>query len=269
MLPTPSSKSFALIVAFTLVMWCVADSVARSQNKAGRKDDGAKSQQPTDAAGRSHDRDKADRPNAPARSGERRFGRHRPSSSDSFFKGNSKPFPEPFDTEEKALAEGVRMFKLMQGPEMTKRLDEALKSHPEKVHGIVKRAWPRLSVLFDNEKRDPKMFNLRIAEQRDSMRVRYLFYKLKDASEKKDTVAVSKYQNELRDVFARRFDTRMAIRQHELEALERRIKSMRDEMAKMKSGRQQYIDQMIERGSRWSSAPGSRRPGRPDKPKQD
>ena len=127
----------------------------------------------------------------------------------------------------------------------------------------------RLSVLFDNEKRDPKMFNLRIAEQRDGMRVRYLFYKLWDARKKEDAAEVSKYQNELRDVLTRRFDTRMAIRQHELEALERRIKSMRREMADMKDKRQDYIDQMIERGSRGPGATGGRRPSRPDRPKQD
>ena len=182
----------------------------------------------------------------------RRDGRYsgRFSGRPSMTPRGDRPFPEPFKTKEEAYEQGVRMFRLMQGDDSSDKFDQALKENPQRIHQFVERAWPRLQVMIEQEKTDPKTFALRLEDMRHVRQAMRIYFGLREARKNNDEAKINELRDQLRDVYTKRFETRMKIREQELANLEDRIKTLKDELAQMSKNKDALIDQQMQRAMR-------------------
>jgi hypothetical protein len=102
---------------------------------------------------------------------------------------------------------------------------------------------PRVRMFRDaKEKGDKEMAELRFDDLRHTVGIFNAAFELTSAIKSDNTDRVAKAQEDMRTVLGHQFDTRVAIREREIEQFMKRIESMRKEIESLKGKKRDIID---------------------------
>ncbi len=168
-----------------------------------------------------------------------RLRRDRDDSPDS----RGGPFRKPLTEEE---VEQVLAILQELHPEMAERLTEARKYSPERVQRLLKMMGPRINELRRLKEHDPEMFELKKQDIVLGRETRELAAELREARQRGDEKAVQQSTARMRELVRKHFDVRQQMKVHELEAIERRLEMLREQLKERAAQREQVIESRVE-----------------------
>ncbi len=155
-----------------------------------------------------------------------------------------------------------------QNPELARRMSEALEQRPELAQRLIANHWPRLERLIELKKNNPKLFRLTMDEFRLQ---RQLFDSARKLRQTKEAGEKDGLRQQMREQVGKLFDLRMKIKEAEVDALEKRLTEMRDQIKQARGERENRIAEQLkdlEEGKppMPPAPPPYREPQRQDKP---
>ena len=131
-----------------------------------------------------------------------------------------------------------------QNPPLAQRIREAMEKHPDDVNRLIFQQWPRLGRLVEMKKRDPALFNLTMDEFRLHRQIWQTRVHLRRSNNSPEQTTV--LQNQLKEYVEKLFDIRQAMRQQEVQKLEKRLDEVRQQIQTNQVDRQNLINKHVE-----------------------
>lgn len=167
-------------------------------------------------------------------------------------------------------------------PDAAERVERAMKEHPDLARRMMQRVGPHLREAMSLKEHDPALFQLRVDEIRAGWGVLEAAGVLRDAKQAKDGPEAAKKVDEartkLREALGKQGEARLALEQHEVEALAKRVEDLRKRLDERRANKDKVLDDMIKRIEEARDLPlgalmgpegrapreGDSRPGRPE-----
>ncbi len=136
-------------------------------------------------------------------------------------------------------------------PDAAERVERAMKERPELARRMMQRVGPHLREAMSLKEHDPALFQLRVDEIRAGWGVLEAASVVRDAKQAKDDPEAAKKLEEargkLREALGRQGDARLALEQHEVEALAKRVEDLRMRLDERRANKDKVLDDMIKR----------------------
>ncbi len=131
-------------------------------------------------------------------------------------------------------------------PELAERLAQLRADDPRQFKQTLERRFPRVRFLVELQKRDPAMFELRMADIRLDRQTDLLAQQLRDAREADDKVRYKELRDQIEAKVAEHFDIRQAIRAMEIEHLKLKLEELEERLDERDDDRKDLIEQRVE-----------------------
>ncbi len=129
-----------------------------------------------------------------------------------------------------------------QNPELARRMSEALEQRPEMAQRLIANHWPRLERLIELKKNNPRLFRLTMDEFRLQ---RQMFENARKLRHTNEAVQKDELRKQLSEQAGRLFDLRMKIKEAEVDALEKRLTEMREQLKQTHGEREDRIAEQL------------------------
>lgn len=138
-------------------------------------------------------------------------------------------------------------------PEMTEQLEQLHAEDPAELRRTIERRFPRVRYLVKLQEKDPEMFELRMADITLGRQIETLAEQVRQAHLDDDKDAYKARREQLEDKVADHFDARQAIRELEIQMLERRVEELKDRLDEHDDDRDDLIERRVEEltGPEW------------------
>lgn len=147
-------------------------------------------------------------------------------------------------------------------PQIDEGLAELEERDPEAARAIVGRLAPRLLEVRAVREHDGELAAIRLEEIRTGAEVIDVMSKIHKAAREGDDAAVESLRGELRTAVERQFDARAKAAVHEIEAMEARLRELREAFEARQDERDAEVDAAVERAMRRAAFRGRGRGGR-------
>ena len=167
-------------------------------------------------------------------------------------------------------------------PDAAERIERTMKERPELARRMMQRVAPHLREAMALKDRDPALFKLRTEEIRAGLGVHDAVGALLEAMAAKDAPdgagKVVAARARLREALGQQADARLALEQHEVEALAKRVEELRKRLDERRAGKDKVLDEMLKayddgRDLPWGALMGPEgrgpREGEPKAPRPD
>lgn len=173
-----------------------------------------------------------ERPRGVRRPGER--GR-RPDSADESLKSESpldgdRPFGE------------IREFLEEHFPDRLAEMERFRETNPEGFRQQMGRMFPRVRRMMEMQRRNPEAAHVMLREQRLEFQIQSLVEQYFAATSDE---RISELRAEIREMVEKQFDTRLEMRELEIQRLERRLQAIRTQTELDREHREQRIEQQM------------------------
>lgn len=136
-------------------------------------------------------------------------------------------------------------------PDAAERIEGMMKAHPELGRRMMQRVAPHLREAMALKDRDPELCGLRTDEIRAGWGVLDAAAGLRDAKNSKEVpdaqAKIDAARARLREALGRQGDARLALEQHEVEALAKRVEELRKRLDERRVGRDKVLDEMLKK----------------------
>ncbi|MDX1682556.1 MAG: hypothetical protein R3336_05515 [Phycisphaeraceae bacterium] len=126
-------------------------------------------------------------------------------------------------------------------PELARRIEETGDRTPEATRRVLARHAPWVRRLVQMKEKEPDRYKLWLEDLQLTRKTRDLGQQMVKATDADKPAAEKK----LRDVLARQFEVRQAIRRYELKKLEDRLTQLREQLAERRQDRDKLIEQRL------------------------
>ena len=150
-------------------------------------------------------------------------------------------------------------------PQLGERIARELEDNPDRADAIFMRLAPRVLPQIELRERDPELFDLRAASMRLDWQIRAAAIGMRRADEGEPKAEA---RDRLKALIAQRVDLTMKERALMIDRFERRVASMREELAQERERRDSIVEEKlgeIERGEFRGPDERDRRGGHPDR----
>ncbi len=142
-----------------------------------------------------------------------------------------------------------RVFQTLKAraPRVLERVQTLRKQSPEQGDHLLMRLAPRIRQIEETQRNDAKLATLMIVELQANLELTVAARDLRALLQRDDASdeEVAQAHERLREAMRRSFDAHLAIKEHELHRLENRIDSLRKEVERRQSMRDDYIERQI------------------------
>jgi len=144
-----------------------------------------------------------------------------------------------------------RVFQALKAraPRAFERVQSLREQSPEQSDRLLMRLAPRIRQIEEVQREDPELATLMIVELQANLELTVAARDLRALMQRDDVSdeQIAKAREHLREAMRRSFDAHLAIKEHELRRLEERIGSLRREIDRRQSMRDDYIDRQVQR----------------------
>ncbi len=144
-----------------------------------------------------------------------------------------------------------RVFEALKAraPRVFERVQSLREQSPEQSDRLLMRLAPRIRQIEEMQREDPELATLMIVELQANLELTAAAHDMRVLMQRDDVSdeRIAEARERLREAMRRSFDAHLAIKKHELERLEGRIESLRAEIDRRQSMRDDYIDRQVER----------------------
>jgi len=175
----------------------------------------------------------------------RRWGERPPTSAPAEFPPNRERRPGPDKPLTTEQIQDLQAILKEQDPRIAARLEEVLKSHPERVQELLANHWPRVARLVELKHRDGKLFALTMGEIRLNRAKMELVEKFHKLDGNVAPTQVDELKAQLKQIVSQQFDLRQQIRRREIENLEHRLAELRKGIEDREHKRTQILDEHV------------------------
>lgn len=155
--------------------------------------------------------------------------------------------PEPPDREgpPRASPEEVQRFIDEFAPRLAERINRVRAESPTMADRLLERMRPRVGELLQTQRDDPSFFEVRRDDFLASIMMIEAGRELGEARRSGDEAKISAARDQARGAIAQSVDARRRVQEAELARLERRLQSLRDEIAQDAQRRDAIIDERL------------------------
>jgi len=153
-------------------------------------------------------------------------------------------FAPPLDPEQQRQALAVLRDL---APHMAERIEQALKTGRPRAELLLRRMYPRLHRLVELRRENERLYELKVADQRQMFEWMHLRRQIVDAHRDGDEARLAELRDQARAKAREHFALRQELREHELARLEQRMEELRDELAERRAQKDQLIEQHLDR----------------------
>ncbi len=153
-------------------------------------------------------------------------------------------FAPPLDPEQQRQALAVLRDL---APHMAERIAEALETGRPRAELLLRRMYPRLHRLVELRREDERLYELKVADQRQMFEWMHLRRQIVDAHRDGDEARLAELRDQARTKAREHFALRQELREHELARLEQRMEELRDELAERRAQKDQLVEQHLDR----------------------
>lgn len=134
-------------------------------------------------------------------------------------------------------------------PEVAVSLDDLRQVEPRAADRLVDRLLPRLRQTAGEKARDEELYRLRIRELRSMFALMRATreYRVAKVAKPEQGGSQATLEKHLRDAAENAFDDRLAVQRREADLLERRVRDLREDIAKRAAEKERLIDDGLER----------------------
>jgi len=133
-------------------------------------------------------------------------------------------------------------------PEFAQRIKAGLEGeNPERAKRGLERMWPWLEDMHDLKRNDRALYDLRLADNKAKAATFRLARAIHQARRDNDTQQLEQLRTKLRRQLEAHFEVRQKLRENELAKLERRIETMREELAEHRASKDELIAASMKR----------------------
>ncbi|MEO0514322.1 MAG: hypothetical protein AAF086_03395 [Planctomycetota bacterium] len=131
-------------------------------------------------------------------------------------------------------------------PELTERLAKLRAEDPRQFKQTLERRFPRVRFLVELQKRDPAMFELRMADIRLDRQTDLLAKQLREARDADDKDRYEDLRDAIEAKVTEHFDIRQSIRAMEIENLKLKLEELEERLDDRDDDRKDLIEQRVD-----------------------